>query len=256
MVEFPNELATQVIVVDNNGTPVVLIGPGAFLEVDGVPSGWQVKPIGLNSDIAQQFIDRSGNNAAPSLIGSVRDLDEMNLTLSVGPGTDAPGTSNSSLTLGRLVSTWGFSVSDARPGTIVTLTADGMFIRDDQLGVGSFIDGTTGFIAHWTSGGGVETWHNLSFSNGWSGTGQYKINPDGTVWMRGTITPGTRTGGTVIATLPVGYRPTMNDEYVISWAGGAFWNKITPQTNGQILYFDGTGGGTVGTLSAVQFSTV
>lgn len=58
----------------------------------------------------------------------------------------------------------------------------------------------------------VETWHTLTLQNGWSTRAGYyapacKLTPDGRVWLRGGLTGGTFTNGTIIATLPAGYRP-------------------------------------------------
>jgi hypothetical protein len=63
----------------------------------------------------------------------------------------------------------------------------------------------------------LETWHaivgGVGYQNSWADysggpKGQYKMTADNAVWLIGNITPGTRNDGTVMFTLPVGYRPT------------------------------------------------
>ena len=58
-------------------------------------------------------------------------------------------------------------------------------------------------------------WSTLTLQNGWTkynsaaySPAQYKKSADGIVTIRGLIKGGTTTAGTVLATLPVGYRPS------------------------------------------------
>lgn len=59
----------------------------------------------------------------------------------------------------------------------------------------------------------TETWQNLTLNNSWvsdgSNTAQYRLDADGSVYIRGRIKDGVSAGGTVFATLPAGYRPGM-----------------------------------------------
>lgn len=128
------------------------------------------------------------------------------------------------------------------------------------------ISGTTGtFTSPVTvpsSGAGVTNgngWTSVStYSNGWSGTAAYRLFPDGTVRLRGLITPGTTTDGTQVFTLPAGVRPTDSDEFLCSVSGGAFWCKITPGSGGSVLFFNGAGTVTGNNVSLenISFSTV
>lgn len=60
----------------------------------------------------------------------------------------------------------------------------------------------------------LETWHAVSFQNGWSNFGspynncQYRLNALGQVEMRGLMQGGTITTGTTVFTLPAAYRPS------------------------------------------------
>jgi hypothetical protein len=57
-----------------------------------------------------------------------------------------------------------------------------------------------------------ETWHNATLINGWANQGggldtlQYKLMPDNSIWLKGTISPAAQTN-TQFMTLPAGYRP-------------------------------------------------
>jgi len=58
----------------------------------------------------------------------------------------------------------------------------------------------------------AETWHNFGLQNGWTqdaglATFAYQADAFGWVRMKGGIVAGTKTDGTVVASLPAGYRP-------------------------------------------------
>jgi hypothetical protein len=57
------------------------------------------------------------------------------------------------------------------------------------------------------------------FSNGWTNSGgavpaEYRIRPDGTLHFRGRLTAGTNTAGTLMFTMPAGYRPVQPGRYM------------------------------------------
>lgn len=85
-------------------------------------------------------------------------------------------------------------------------------------------------------------WTNLSLSNGWTNAGapfaslSYRKNASGEVELRGALTPGTVTIDTLIATLPVGFRPTHQRRYVVAQAMGT-----TPQAYGGAIQIETTG---------------
>lgn len=59
----------------------------------------------------------------------------------------------------------------------------------------------------------ADTWHTATLSNGWTGTLRYRqvAAPGNGVWVfAGSLTPGTKTDGTSVFTLPAGYRPLAN----------------------------------------------
>lgn len=57
--------------------------------------------------------------------------------------------------------------------------------------------------------GGLTGWQPLSLSGGWTGNARYRTipSPPNSVQLYMRISPGTRTDGTTIFTMPVGYRP-------------------------------------------------
>lgn len=100
--------------------------------------------------------------------------------------------------------------------------------------------------------GSKEDWHNFGasagtvanpgfFSNGWANFGapwqvaRYRIMPDGTVAVEGLVNPGTMVAGTIMATLPVGYRPAA--DHIFSGGDGTAAGavqEILVRSNGQI----------------------
>lgn len=91
------------------------------------------------------------------------------------------------------------------------------------------------------SPGTDESWHTLTLSNGWVAgaiTPQYRMMPDGTVLLRGLMTGGTTADGTIIATVPVGYRPTSRSRFITAESGtGNDWRHVSVDTNGNITVF-------------------
>lgn len=90
----------------------------------------------------------------------------------------------------------------------------GIGLTQNNLGApGVYFDANDGFLYRVSGFFPVdkETWTTLSLSNSWvsdgSNTAQYRLDADGSVYLRGRIKDGTGTNGTVFATLPSGYRP-------------------------------------------------
>jgi hypothetical protein len=92
--------------------------------------------------------------------------------------------------------------------------------------------------------GGVDSWHLLSPTAGWSNSGvgpslQYRFLPwpMNTVELIGDLSSGTVTDPTVFATLPVGYRPATPNTFVCvypSGTGGGANARVSVETNGQM----------------------
>lgn len=73
-----------------------------------------------------------------------------------------------------------------------------------------------------------QSWILATLQNGWTGNLYYRRNEFGTVEFRGTIGDGTTSIGTVLFTLPVGYRPTSRTVVlnVNSYGGNAVQSNI------------------------------
>jgi hypothetical protein len=91
-----------------------------------------------------------------------------------------------------------------------------------------------------------EAWTNLTLVNSWVSYGGvyatpgYRKNNFGEVELRGMIKSGVTTSGTVIATLPVGYRPSFDSAYpVISNNGSDLLGHVNVRTTGDITFFSG-----------------
>jgi hypothetical protein len=61
-------------------------------------------------------------------------------------------------------------------------------------------------------------WLTLPLVNGWTGTLRYRklLVPGNTVQLSGTIVAGTKTNGTTVGTLPVGWRPIVSQDVSVS----------------------------------------
>lgn len=111
-------------------------------------------------------------------------------------------------------------------------------VIDDVQG-GILLDGADGFLHHATLGATYtkEAWQTVPVASGagFASNGpQVKLLPDGTCIMRGGITGHSTVAGTLIATLPAGYRPARNGRWVCATEGTADNNHIGIDTAGQI----------------------
>lgn len=87
---------------------------------------------------------------------------------------------------------------------------------------------------------GYGGWTNLSLQNGWvsfdgggHSTPQYTKSADGIVTVKGLIKSGTATAGTLIANLPVGYRP--NERLLMHCVAWGVYCRVDVLANGNIV---------------------
>lgn len=120
---------------------------------------------------------------------------------------------------------------------------------------------TTGFMNVASSALVEEGWHFINGQNGWfnndGGYVQFKCRklPDGMVALEGIMKPGTRTNGTVIGTLPSGYRPIVDIRHML-WAEVGIVGRLEIRPDGNIAVY---GAGPVGVVTigfTGQFSVV
>ncbi len=113
-----------------------------------------------------------------------------------------------------------------------------------------------------SSGTGWREWSSsppqtLGLSNGWASAGRDLTydKQGGQVLLTGRISSGTTTAGTVIATLPVGYRPSFDCYYpVLCGASLSTAAVVNVQSNGNIAVIS-VPNNTLLDLSAVKFTT-
>jgi hypothetical protein len=116
------------------------------------------------------------------------------------------------------------------------------YVRDNT----NFLYGDTA----WSAPTLQNSW--VNFGGGFTNAG-YRLNGT-TVLVRGTIKNGTITSGTLLFTLPAGYRPTATHELVGYASGGTTW-MAQIATNGQVTI--GNGGNAAGiTMDGMTFSVL
>lgn len=90
------------------------------------------------------------------------------------------------------------------------------------------------------------TWSDLSLQHGWRqyhssySSPQYIKASDGLVSIKGLIKSGSTGAGTVIATLPVGYRPLARSLFAVVSSNA--WGRLDIQPNGDLLFQSGSNG--------------
>ncbi len=80
-------------------------------------------------------------------------------------------------------------------------------------------------------------WIAATLQNGWTGNLWYRKNQIGQLEIMGTIVPGTKTFGTVLAQLPVGYRVVSNVSLLAFTSGGVTLTGIAIWTDGNIRIY-------------------
>lgn len=88
-------------------------------------------------------------------------------------------------------------------------------------------------------------WVNLTLTGGWTQQGGFatvgcKLYPDGTVGLRGSMVPGTLTDGTIVFTLPAGYRPADQQVILVNSVGSPAQSRIRIMPSGAVDIFNCT----------------
>lgn len=151
----------------------------------------------------------------------------------------------------------GFTFNDAGTAGFTVLDyvdGEGLGFRDNSSLRGVYYDNDTGYLVAadsvpWTP----EVWNNFAFQNGWGNwlgsydTCGYKLDALGWVNFKGVATPGVLAAGTVIANLPVGYRPLATQQWHYY---GAVATILEFQTNGNVV-ISGPGGHPAGAAMVI-----
>lgn len=148
------------------------------------------------------YLENGGSYAIPTVLLTTPDLGDGVSLLVLQAGVPGHSTAVAQIAVGNAALTMETSAFD-------------LFFEDGS----SIAMGPTG-IAFGANPGGA-----LALNNSWTATGgtwqtpMYYRNVDATVAVYGSITPGTLTAGTVIATVPSGYVPIADTEF--RCAGGS-----------------------------------
>lgn len=122
--------------------------------------------------------------------------------------------------------------SDVKVGSLANLTTDNKLsvveaINEHETQINS-LDAKVDLKANKTQ----PAWITATLQNGWTGTLQYRKNQIGQLEIKGNMTVGTITSGTVLATFPTDYRPTVNTPMPI-------YNTLGKSTLGLVLLSTG-----------------
>lgn len=188
----------------NNISPVIFLNSGAGVAAGTGQAQIQIGSSGPAPDIEVLFLKGPAATTDPDLSSAYVTLQSGSSALAdLGQGqlvfNDSPGGL-------QLCLNWGFfgaqmtgTVTAVQPGT------------------------THPFVA--------ESWHAVTGGIGWTGgwgdfggshqTVRYKIDANKRTWLDGDAKPGTWANGTVIMTLPVGYRPTAQRSNIRQTEGSA-----------------------------------
>lgn len=99
------------------------------------------------------------------------------------------------------------------------------------------------WVAYRPPRGSVDTWHAVSFQNGWTNYGSgystaaYTITEDGWVRLRGLVKSGTM--GQAVFTLPAGYRPTGRHLFAVQTNPETI-GRVDVASDGQVIAYTGS----------------
>lgn len=123
---------------------------------------------------------------------------------------------------------------------------------------GVYFHGNLGFLVSGEDSFGVtvEEWNAVSFQNGWTNWGapyaecEYILDANGWVNIQGVAAPGTTANGTVVFTLPAGYRPSASHQFH-PYGATAFIFEV--QADGDCVIVNHPGGGAALSISGIRF---
>lgn len=253
--QFPNPIIRSLILYDNNGNAVIVLGPGPIIKVINPSTNAE-----LDIDAGSSFPTITFFNSAHTKTGTLSlatdtAISTQQFLLMTSPtytsfvstqlsprlylgdsivlGAYLTGSSPTKFVGGQItlseslgaMTVWNEPGTKALAQMSLSASSNGggsAFIQVDpgpsipsggNNFPGAYVtadDGGYGFLYYWPDS---YTWLALQYQNGWTdlgggfGPGGYKLLPHGFVAFKGVIIGGTKTDGTVIANLPLLYRP-------------------------------------------------
>lgn len=202
---WSNTIPFPFIVVDpTTGNPIFVIDSTGAHVVSSVTGIDLIQGQGGPPPAVIQFSDLSGAGGNPAQISAQLSSGGMSLELDSGTGTQGSDNGGSSfLYLGTDQAVLQYQDISGVPSGSSRVTCDynGVFISGSDNAGNNYLSYQ------------FESWTPLVYSNGWADlggnweTGAWRLHADGWVRFKGVIIGGTRVDGTVIATIPAGYRP-------------------------------------------------
>lgn len=286
--QFPNPIVRSLILYDNNGNAVIVLGPGPFIKIINPTSGAE-----MDLDAGTTFPEIVFWNSGHTQFGKI-SLEENGVGYQSIKITSPPTASillpgapviqpalsmdNTIVLSNRFypsgLATGGYLyldeaqwsvqlVSNTGSGlnTIFSYTGDAspfhandIHFEADGSGGGWAFPPRLGFFTNYFIS---DDWQSFIFQNGWGNVGgnwtagAYRANPDGRVWLKGNILGGTKTDGTVITTIGGAWRP--NKDIVLPVAPTSGGSLVTTNirifaATGQVQIF-GVAGSATGNIS-------
>lgn len=235
----------------SSGTSSTIISPGPPTTIKMLPSGGNVNAGTITSGVTgggqpelifqspQQTASSPNNTSSIVMFGANNNLPASQVVISAddialqatitGSGTTAQ-LGLGGLQAGGAVS--GVALIGGNGSTIGMDTSGGalaneIFISATTITTNPSIDHING------------AWNNFSFSNGWTNGGGagYRLvaAPKSSVQLFGQLNPGTKTDGTLVFTLPVGFRPATSFNFPITCD-----TQVLAQNPHLLIHTDGT----------------
>lgn len=259
--QFPNPIVRALIIYDNNGNPVVIIGPGPIIRVINPATNREIsiEPGITNPAIFwwnaahtdNSFINTSGDTifgvngfsfvsnmvGTPTLRGRIIFGPNGNIMHMVNGAQQGRGGYVDVNTV-RAELGWLDNVTGASQG-YVSADNNGVNLGSSANGRTINYNKSSGFLS---TGGTSQQWTNMNLFNGWTNRPgwyplQFRDGLDESVEFRGAINAGTTTDATSVANFPItGYLPPAVQYMAIGTFGTPNACSIQYNTDG-ILYF-------------------
>lgn len=226
-----NWLSTGIIKSYNNELSVYADSTGMQAKIK-TGAAW-IKGHYFEADAEEVLAIGTADGTNPRIDRIIVRLDWSLNTIQLAVLQGTPAVSPTAPALTQNTSRWEISLSQVYVGANVSTITPGN-ITDERYFVGN---------ANTQS----ENWINAVYQNSWTtndGTplGYFKDN-FGLVHIRGSITGGSTANGTVIFTLPLGYRPQYKQHFVIPAYTNTTWGtcEILVNTDGTVALQSGSG---------------